>query len=121
MIIERADFYDKEGLIINFSKSKLLIFSRHKHRYRWSVRGNIIDQVKCYKYLGVIFHTSGIWYGQLKCIKLNAQRSLTRLLRFFYMKGGQHITSTIKVFIVNQMLFGCYLYHSFFYIKTLND
>ncbi len=59
-----ARFLRKRGLIINIEKSKIVVFKRSGRIskldfFHWN--GNKIEVVKSYKYLGVTFHSNGVF------------------------------------------------------------
>ena len=104
-----GNYCKTEELVINYDKSKVLVFTRKQITHKWQINDHPIEQVKSYKYLGVIFQSSGSWKAQISNTIANAQRSIKSLIRFFFAKGGQHIPSATQVFnakVLAQMLYG---------------
>ncbi|XP_061446802.1 uncharacterized protein LOC133367087 [Rhineura floridana] len=99
----------EDQLVINHSKSKVIVFSRKRRKYRWQVNGTSINQVPSYRYLGILFHKSGLWRSQVESARAIALRSSKALLSFFCSKGGHYVPSAIRVFtakVISKLLYG---------------
>uniref|UniRef100_A0A803TV69 ribonuclease H n=1 Tax=Anolis carolinensis TaxID=28377 RepID=A0A803TV69_ANOCA len=92
------EYCEKNQLKINYSKTKIMIFSKKRARHNWYIGENLIQQVSSFKYLGVTFQASGSWGCHQKMAIQNALSSSKAIIRFFYTKGGQYIPAAIKVF-----------------------
>ncbi|XP_061439249.1 progestin and adipoQ receptor family member 3 isoform X1 [Rhineura floridana] len=87
--------YCSENLItINFNKSKILVFSVHP----WKIKGQTIEQVKQFRYLGVLFQSTLSWFSHTCSAIQSALNSVKAIIRFFFTKGGQYVPAAIQVF-----------------------
>ena len=60
--LDRLDLYcEKWSLEVNMAKTKTMVFGggTKQRKYIWKFRGQAIEQVKHYKYLGIVFAESG--------------------------------------------------------------
>lgn len=90
VIVESLGELLQKGIItINYDKTKIIVFSRKRMKYRWQMNSHKI-QVS-YRYLGMIQLSTGTQKLQLKNAVANIQRSLKALLSFFFKSGGQFI------------------------------
>ena len=64
-------------LQINYSKTKVLVFAQRPRIYKWLIDEHEIEQIKAYKYLGVVSNIKEttrpmltMWYKQHKNLAL---------------------------------------------------
>lgn len=111
--LKRLSAYCKvEGLTINYQKTKIMTFARRSKLRVWKIDGHKIKQVSCFKYLGVVFHSSGSRRAHGDSIAANAQKSASAILRFFRTRDGQFIPAAMKLFnakALAQLLYGAQL------------
>ena len=75
--------YCKEAcLTINYQKTKVMTFAKRPKTRPWSINGRKIEQVHCFKYLGIVFHDRGSRKAHLTHVVAAAQKS-TSAIRFF--------------------------------------
>lgn len=56
LIISCKDFLIKNKLQLNYDLSKIVIFGKFRKPFSWSFKGNKIEQVMEFKYLGIYCH-----------------------------------------------------------------
>nr|XP_034966343.1 uncharacterized protein LOC118082652 [Zootoca vivipara] len=74
---------------------------------------HLIEQVKAFKYLGIVFQASGLWDVHQKWVKEKATQSVKMLSRFFHTKGRKYIPAALKVFQAKplaQILYGAQIW-----------
>ena len=104
-----ASYCNQNSLSINFEKSKILVFSKSWKCFHWKVEGKVIEQVKTFRYLGVLFHYKLSWSTHRKHSLALAKNQLSAVSRFHYQKGNQFVPAAIQVFqakIITQLLYG---------------
>uniref|UniRef100_A0A670J8Y1 Reverse transcriptase domain-containing protein n=1 Tax=Podarcis muralis TaxID=64176 RepID=A0A670J8Y1_PODMU len=104
-----ADYCQAEQLSINYSKSKIMVFSKKRRKHKWRINGQLIDQVATFKYLGITFQERVSWHQQMKNAIANAGRANKALTRFFHGKGGKYVPAASQVFaakILPQLTYG---------------
>ena len=103
------DYCALNHLIINFEKTKIVVFAKERHKYQWKVRGNSIEQVYHFKYLGVNFSYNNKWAYHLEKVAKSSKVQLTLLAKFFHRKGNRNILAAMKIYvakIIPHLLFG---------------
>lgn len=74
------------------------------------LNGNPIEQVSSYKYLAVVFHSSGCWHTQVENALGNAQRRVSALIRFFFIPQEYYISPQLFMFflvkVITQQIYG---------------
>ena len=115
-----------EHLNINYEKIKIMHCNNRFRKHRWFIDGHIIDQVKCFRYLGVNFQYKGGHYAHIHSVTDSAKKSALAILRFFQTKGGRFIPAALKLFSAKalpQMLFGAQLgpYRSYVLLERVQS
>ncbi|XP_042296775.1 uncharacterized protein LOC121916078 [Sceloporus undulatus] len=101
-------YCEENCLTINYSKTKIMVFSKNQRRSKWTLNGHSLEQVKTFKYLGITFQSSRGWTSQRSAVIQSAKNSAMALVRFFYTRGGQFLPAAMKVFqakVLPQLLF----------------
>lgn len=109
-----TEYCEAEHLIINYTKSKIMVFSKRKLRHKWKINNQPIEQVTSFRYLGIIFDEKGSWCHQIKNSIANAQRSSRAIISFFYRKGGQYVPAASQVFVAKilpQLMYGTQIFN----------
>lgn len=104
-----ATYCTNDALKINYNKTKVMVFSRSRLQYKWTLDDHSIEQVSTYKYLGITFHDKGSTKLHQKNAVMNTQRSIKALCSFYYNKGGQYVPAALQVFVIKilaQLLYG---------------
>lgn len=65
---------------------------------RWSIKGNQIEQVKNFWYLGIYFNHRASWAPYRKEMIKSTNCNLSVFTRFYFTKGNQFVPAAIKVF-----------------------
>ena len=107
-----AQYCKEEMLQINYSKTKVLVFAQRPRIYKWLIDEHEIEQIKAYKYLGVVFQYKGNHKAHVNNVVQAAQKSSLTVLKFFYSKGGQYIPAALRLFqakSLSQLLYGAQL------------
>ena len=110
-------YCESNRLTLNYGKSKVLVFAKSWKPFSWNIQGNIIEQVRHFKYLGVHFHYNASWTVHRKYITNTARNSAQAIARFFYTKGNQFVPAALKVFnakTCSQLLYGIPIWISAF-------
>lgn len=113
LIGEFSAYCRREQLVINYQKTKIMVFARKHRQYSWRMDNQTIEQVKAFKYLGIVFQSTGSWDVHQKCAKEKAAQSIKMLSRFFYTKGGRYIPAALEVFQAKplaQLLYGAQIW-----------
>lgn len=74
--------YCSKELVINYSKSKVLFFTE---KFKWSVTGHNIDQVKQFRHLGVMFQANLSWKIYLNSAMRTATSSARATILWYIM------------------------------------
>jgi len=53
-LVELEEWADKEGMELNVSKTKVMVFGSHKENLDIKINGIVVEQVDSYKYLGIV-------------------------------------------------------------------
>ena len=96
-------------LLLNYEKSKILVFSKAWKPQIWNIGGNMLEQVKHFKYLGLHFQYNSSWVTHRKYTINTAKNSARAVIRFFYTKGDQYVPAALRVFNAkscSQLLYG---------------
>ena len=103
------DYCALNHLTINFEKTKIVVFAKARYKYQWKVRGNSIEQVYHFKYLGVNFSYNNKWAYHLEKVVKSSKAQLSLLAKFFHRKGNRNIPAAMKIYvakIIPHLLFG---------------
>jgi hypothetical protein len=107
-------FCETRQLTVNTEKTKVLVFgSRQPHPNTFKIRGDAIEQVKSYKYLGLTMHQNRSWALALAERAQSARRAVFSLRKRC---GEMHISdvgTTLQLFdaLVKPILsYGCELW-----------
>jgi hypothetical protein len=107
-------FCETRQLTVNTEKTKVLVFgSRQPHPNTFKIRGDAIEQVKSYKYLGLTMHQNRSWALALAERAQSARRAVFSLRKRC---GEMHISdvgTTLQLFdaLVKPVLsYGCELW-----------
>ena len=98
-----------EGLIINYSKTKVMVFRRKPKKFTWSILDKPIEQCSTYKYLGILFSETLSWKAHLAITRMMALKTMGAILNFFHTKGGSLIDPALKLFtskVIPYLLYG---------------
>ena len=94
---------------LNYNKSKILVFSKSWNQFQWNLNGHKIEQVKGYKYLGVLFHYKDSWSPHRKMVINVARFTGQAILHFYYNFDNCYVLVALQVFkskIIPQILYG---------------
>lgn len=78
----------------------------------WTIHGHLIEQVKTFKYLGAVFHASGLRKALIAHTADIGQKLAYTMVIFLRTRGGQFIHSALKLFqtkFLAQLLYGIML------------
>ena len=103
------DYCVKNHLTINYEKTKIVVFAKARHKYPWKVRGNLIEQVYHFKYLGINFSYNNKWAYHMEKIVKSSKGQLALLAKIFHQKGNRNFSAAMKIYaakIIPQLLFG---------------
>lgn len=98
------DYCTEEELITNYSKTKILTFSKCPKQKSWK-----LEWVKIFKYLGVVFQAPGSRNAHLEYVSHNAQTSASAIQTYYFARGAQFIPAAITLFVAKaraQLLYG---------------
>jgi len=98
-IIER--YCERWNLELNLQKSKIMVFrkgGRLSAREKWHFRGEEIEIVNRYKYLGVILTPRLSFIPHLESRISNAKIGINQLLPTFFVKDGISLGAKMRVF-----------------------
>ena len=99
----------KEGLSINFDKTKVIRFHKRLTKFSWRINGHDIEQVKSYKYLGVTFTYNGSSINHIQATACLAERSAFAILAYFRREGACFVPAALKLYrakVLSQMCYG---------------
>ena len=86
-------------LDLNYEKSKVMVFSNSRKLYDWNIKGNNLEQVKHFKYLGVYFQFNASWTCHWKMAINTAKISASAIARFYFSeRGNQYVPAALKAF-----------------------
>ena len=101
IINEIERFCDLWGLLLNMTKSKLVVFRRGgivKKIEKWYFKGKEIEVVSMYKYLGLIFTPKLNWSVVRKTLASQANKALGRLYMYNKRCGGLPVNINCELF-----------------------
>jgi hypothetical protein len=101
MIDVIATFCDKWGLVVNLSKTKVMVFRNGgplRHNERWFLNGNILEVVSSYKYLGSLFTPRLVWSLSQSTLATQSRRGLFLLTKYDYSCGGLPVDVQLELF-----------------------
>ena len=101
IINEIERFCDLWGLLLNKTKSKLVVFSRGgivKNIEKWYFKGKEIEVVSMYKYLGLIFTPKLNWSLARKTLASQANKALGLLYMYNKRCGGLPVNINCELF-----------------------
>ena len=119
LLIQFLDFCEANRLVLNFEKSKIMAFGNVWNPLNWNIRGNVIKQVKTFKYLGIFFHHNANWATHRKYVISSAKTSSLAITRFFYTRGNQYVPAALRV--LNAKLSAQLLYGIPIWIQAFNQ
>ena len=108
-----SDYCDKWGLEVNTLKSKCMVFRRNGRIYakdKWTLKNNILETVKEFKYLGYSLSTSGSHSNGVKNLRSSAHRAMFSLKCIF--QKYKYLSPKIQLSLFNSMIkpiltYGC--------------
>ena len=108
-----AEYCMRRKLTINASKSKMLIFGREKRQYTVHLNGEILERVRVFKYLGVMFTKKNGRY--VTSMKHNVTQALKAAYRIAKRSRELNLSPSCKVHVINSvvksiLLYGCEIY-----------
>ena len=89
--------------------SKILVFSKSWKRFSWKIEGREIEQVKNFRYLGILFQYNLKWTLHRDNAILLAKNKTQAITRFYYQKGNQYVPMAIRIFlatVMSRLLYG---------------
>ena len=89
-----------------------MVFGKRPKPHLWHIDGHKIEQVTCFKYLGITLTSSGSRKAHGDYVAANAQRSANAILKYLRMEGGHYIPAALKLFeakSIVQLLYGAQL------------
>uniref|UniRef100_A0A670HL80 ribonuclease H n=1 Tax=Podarcis muralis TaxID=64176 RepID=A0A670HL80_PODMU len=113
LLREFSAYCRRDQLVVNHQKTKVMVFARRHRHHRWEMDNQPIEQVKIFKYLGVVFQSTGAWEAHHKYAREKASQSAKILSRFYFTKGGRHIPAALEVFQAKplaQLLYGAQIW-----------
>ncbi|XP_053119402.1 uncharacterized protein LOC128330468 [Hemicordylus capensis] len=121
-----SKFCSQESIEINYGKTKVLVFAKRPRQYCWSINGHRIAQVNLFKYLGVVFQSSGSRNAHLKSTLLTAQSTTNLITSFHFSRGASYIPAAVKLFVSkvhSQVLYGAQIgpVSNFMALETLQS
>lgn len=75
-----------------------MVFSVRLKLCKWSPDGHPIEQVRDFKYLGMIFQASRKRTAQQECVVGKALHTINALRQFYYTKGDNYIPAVLEVY-----------------------
>ena len=108
-----AAFCKKWGLIVNLSKTKVMVFRNGgtlRQNEKWYFNGSRLEVVSMYKYLGVVFTPKLVWSECQKTLAMQAQRGLFLIRKFSYACDGLPVDLHFELF--DSMILPILLYSS---------
>ena len=86
-----ATYCDKWGLTVNIEKSNIVVFKNGgnlKKIEKWYYKGVLLQVVKFYNYLGVVFNSRGTWTDAMSSNCTKANKALFTLKRLVHKRFG---------------------------------
>lgn len=109
-----AEYFESNKLLINYAKSKIMVFTNRWRAYKWSCNGNSLEQVKHFKYLGVNFHYRLTWTSHWKAILNDSELSSLVNSRFFFTSGNGYVPAALDAYrgkVLSQVLYAAPVWH----------
>lgn len=100
-------------MLLNYDKSKIVVFERTWKPPSWLFNSDQIQQVKMFWSLGINFHCKHQWASQHVIMIKSAKLTSQSICIFFYMCGGSFAPAALNIFkakIVPQLLYGIQLW-----------
>jgi hypothetical protein len=116
-------YCDKWGLTVNLSKTKVIIFNKGGKllkKFNFTYKGNVIDIVQNYCYLGIVFNAAGSF--KPACSRL-CDQALKALFKIKQLNIRNNIGTALKLFnslIVPILMYGSEIWSPYF-TKGLNE
>ncbi len=101
MIDKLSDYCDLWDLRVNLNKSKVMVFrkkGRLKKSFKFYYRGELIEIVSEYKYLGVKFTSTGKFGSHLDAQLANAKLGLNTVYKNIFYLQSRNVDSYFRVF-----------------------
>lgn len=105
-LVENSEEY---GLILNISKTKVMDLSKTKNRVALRVKGNIVEQVPNFKYLGTTVNENGDNRKEIRSRIEQARRAFTNMKKFFT-RSDLSLSlrlRMIRCYVFPILLYGC--------------
>ena len=96
-----AKFSDSVGMKINLDKSKIMVFRNGgviKQNEKWFLKGNLIETVSWYKYLGLHLSSKLSWSKSYEMLSLQAMKAINHILRVRRKISIMEIQDLFKIF-----------------------
>ncbi|XP_077774296.1 vomeronasal type-2 receptor 26-like [Podarcis muralis] len=107
-----TQYCKEDQLELNYQKTKLMAFAKRPLSRSWSIDGHKIEQVSCFKYLGVVFHSTSSRKAHGEHVAETAQTSSSAILKFLKTRGGHYIPAALKFIeakTIAQLVYGAQL------------
>ena len=94
-------FCDHTGMKLNLDKSKIVVFRNGgslRHCERWFYKGNPIEVVSFYKYLGAYFTSRLSWFKTQQMLSMQAQKAVNTIFRYGKHFGYFSLQDAFKLF-----------------------
>jgi len=101
MINVTEEFCDKWGMELNLSKTKIMIFKKggvRKSIEKWFYKGQEIEVVSLYKYLGILFSCGLSWGAAVKTLSAQAKKVMYMLTKYSKACGDMPVKVSLKLF-----------------------
>ena len=115
--LDKVDRYcEKWNLVVNIKKTKIVVFKRGaklKRTEQWRYKGEDIQVVKQFQYLGLSFSFNNLWNTHLADKAINCNYIMSRLLTFVYKHKECSLNLFLKLFdslISSSMLYGAEIF-----------
>jgi len=96
------NYFETNLLLINLKKSKIMVFKKKggtlKHYEKWFWGNKKLDVVNEYRYLGVIFSSSGVFIKNAKSSLKKSNMAMNRLWSLFCNSGMSSMRIRFKLF-----------------------
>ena len=96
-----SDFCDATGMQLNMSKSKIMVFRTGgvlRNSERWLYRGEEMEVVQFYKYLGTYFTAKLSWTKTKQTLALQANKAINTILHYQKQYGHFDHNDAFKLF-----------------------
>lgn len=101
-MLNKLESYCKEWeLEVSLEKTKVVVFkkgTKKSKKEKWFFDGKSVEVVQEYKYLGLLFRSSGVWSHHIQAARTKAEKACTALLRFVYKFRCLPISFFLKLF-----------------------